>query len=510
MKNGRLAVGAISNCACQAIVFGTWFLLTPFLLQHLGQAAYGLWILASSIVAYGSLLELGISGAVIRYVAQHRARGDAEAARQLIATALRLFTLLGLVVAALGLVLAPFFPRAFHLDDEGSASAAWLIVLMALTAGVSLPCLTASAVLRALQRYDAVSLLTALGTILSAGLMMLAASNELGPIGLVAANLVATLVMQIPSIWMVNHLAPELRFGWSGGRRGMIRSVLSFSTPLFINNVAGLIQTRTDELVIGTFLPLGAVAPYAVAHRLSEVPHLMANQMLKLLPPLAAELDALGDLVRLRTLYLVGTRLTFAIATPIVVVLTGLAGPFLAIWLGEEYRAAASLVTILAVAGLIDTSQWPAGAVLQGMARHQPLASIAVVAAITNLALSMILVTPLGPIGVALGTLIPTICSCLLVILPYAARTLNLPLGVVLRSAFLPALLPAVPAIALLSLLQHTYSTSSLDLLALHAAATVVVYLAGYLGSGSTRLERQTIVNAVAVALQTARAHRKS
>ena len=46
-------VGVTSNYAGKLINLGVWFFLTPFLLRHLGASAYGLWVLVTSVAAYG-------------------------------------------------------------------------------------------------------------------------------------------------------------------------------------------------------------------------------------------------------------------------------------------------------------------------------------------------------------------------------------------------------------------------------------------------------------------------
>ncbi len=57
-------------------------LVLPFNLAHLGKAAYGLWVLTTSITAYFSVLDLGYSGALVKFVAQYRAKtGHARAER---------------------------------------------------------------------------------------------------------------------------------------------------------------------------------------------------------------------------------------------------------------------------------------------------------------------------------------------------------------------------------------------------------------------------------------------
>src|SRR4051794_36840949 len=84
----RVIIGTASNFGGQLFVFLVSFLLTPFTLRQLGSAEYGLWILLGSIVAYSSILDFGIWGTVIKYVAEYQAQGDDEGARTLLTTAL--------------------------------------------------------------------------------------------------------------------------------------------------------------------------------------------------------------------------------------------------------------------------------------------------------------------------------------------------------------------------------------------------------------------------------------
>ncbi|MBA2676981.1 MAG: hypothetical protein H0U76_01070, partial [Ktedonobacteraceae bacterium] len=60
----RVLTSTITNYIGKIIALGTWFFLTPFILHQLGTTNYGLWTLVGSMVAYGSLLDLGIGGAV--------------------------------------------------------------------------------------------------------------------------------------------------------------------------------------------------------------------------------------------------------------------------------------------------------------------------------------------------------------------------------------------------------------------------------------------------------------
>ncbi len=161
------------------------------------------------------------------------------------------------------------------------------------------------------------NLISIVGTLCSTAATVIVLLMGGGVLGVVTVNLIMTIVMQIPSIWLIHRVVPELRFGWRGSNRQLLRTVLSFSLSLFIANVAGHLQAKTDEVVIGAYLPISAVSPYNFARRLSEIVQVLTEQFMKVILPLASTLHAENDQARLRSLYLVSTRLTLAIFLPL-------------------------------------------------------------------------------------------------------------------------------------------------------------------------------------------------
>jgi O-antigen/teichoic acid export membrane protein len=488
----RVSRSTASNFIGKLITLGAGFVLTPFILHQLGATHYGLWALVGSVVAYGSLLDLGIAGAVIKYVAEYRATGEHDQAHSLVATALRLYALLGLIAVALSVVLALLFPHLFNVLPHERAMATALVLLAGISVGISIPCTLSVAVLRGLQRFDLVNLISSIGTLLSLTAIVAVLLLGGGVLGMVVVNIPVVLVMQGVSIRFINRTAPELRFGWRGAKRSWVRTILSFSSSLFVIDLATRLQTKTDEMVIGAFLPISSITPYSLALRLSEIAQILADQFIKVLLPLASELHAEDDRSRLRSLYIASTRLTLAICLPVGCVLVILARAILGVWVGESYTHHAHLVAILTLASLIVTSQWPAGAILQGMARHRLLAVTSTCSALANLALSIALLHPFGLTGVALGTLIPTATECLGFILPYATRVIGVSATEALKEIFLPALLPAIPLVILLYVLQQAIEPSSLLSIMVMAGSGVLVYMLGYLSVGASQVERQT------------------
>jgi O-antigen/teichoic acid export membrane protein len=494
----------VSNSIGTILNLGTWFLLTPFILSQLGATLYGLWILVGSVVAYGWLLDLGIAGAVTKYTAEYRAAGRPETARSLIATALWLYTGVGIVIFIASALFAPVFPRLFNVAPSEQSTAFWLVLLSGMGVGVMIPCATATAVLRGLQRFDLINLIGITATLLSAGATVVVLRWGGGPVGLVLVGIAVTLLAQVPSVWLIYRIAPELRFGWRGASRDQLRAVTSYSSSLFVMNLGGHLETKTDEIVIGAFLPISAVTPYNLARRLSMLPQTLTDQFLTLLLPMASEAHA-TDPPRLRSLYILSTRVTLAISLPAGLTLIILAPDVLSAWVGAAYADYAYLVWILVIAGLIDTSQWPAGSILQGMVRHRPLAVMTIGAGVANVGLSVLLVNRLGLMGVALGTLIPTTIVCLGFVTPYAMRVIGVRAADMYHQVLRPALVPAVPMGIVVYILRDVTHPSSIIVLLLVAAAGPPVYLAVYLGMGANELERDVCRSALASAVHRAK-----
>ena len=488
----RLVSGTFYNYTTQIITLAIGFFLTPFILNHLGAAQYGLWILVGSFVTYGQLLDLGITSAVIKYTPEFLARGETGEAQKLIATALQIYAAMGLLAIGISVAIAPVFPTLFNVPPDERATASWVVLVMGVIVGIELPGLTVYSVLRGLQRHDLLNLLNIISTLLialSTVVVLLLGGNLLI---MLLLNLPVILLMQIPAIIMVNRLVPGLKFTWRGASRQMVRKIIGFSSSIFVTQVGGRLQSRTDEFVISAALPISAVTPYSIARRLSEISQIFTLQFMKVLMPLASELHAESDIARLRSLYKNSSRLALVLFLPFGIVLTMLARQVLTLWVGPAYAGYDYLVLILTLNGLALMSQWPAGSVLQGIARHRLLAVTSLGSGLMNLVLSIILVQPLGLTGVAIGSLVPTALECCCFVLPFSMRVIGISLFEMVKDVFLPAFLPAVPTVISLYLLGQWLAPTSFILTGFVAGCGVLVYMAGYLGLGASKSERET------------------
>lgn len=487
----RVLLNTLSNFTGNFVSMAGWLLVTPFILRQVGDTDFGLWMLVSSVTSYGTLLDFGVAGAITKYIAEYRATRQIEQAHILTATSLSIYSVTGLIVVLVCAVIAPALPALFNIPPEKHTLAVWLVFLSGLNVGISIPGAMAAAVLRGLQRFDLINLINIAGTLLQLTAFVAVLQMGAGILALAAIAAAVRLLKQIPSVWCIYRIAPELRFGWRGAQVQAVRTVISFSWPVFVVDVGGRLETETGAAVIGAFLPVSAVAPYSAIQKLCTIPQTAADQFLRLLLPMASELHAHQDLPRLRSLYTASTRITVAVFVSIGCSLVVFARSVLDIWLGAAYADYSQLVFILVFAGLMDIILWPAWFVLQGMARHRLPAVMSIVSGLTNLILSIVLIRHWGLTGVALATLVPTTLVGLGIVLPYALRTIQVKARTIITQAFLPAVLPAIPMVVAITVLGRAIEPSSLFALAIVTGIGFLIYLIGYLNMRASTIERQ-------------------
>lgn len=495
----RTALNTVANVGGTVVMMVTGFVMTPVILGYLGAGLYGLWAVLGAMAGYGALLDLGIAAAVTKYVAEYRARGDHDALARMVSTAAALYVALGVLALLVFAALAPVVPSVLNVPAAQRDVAVDLTRVVGVAVAVSIPAVLTTAILRGVQRFGPANLIAVTGTVLGALAAVAVIVRDAGILWLAAVAVPITVLTQIPAVVLVRRALPGLVLNvrWVTFREAL--HLLSYSWSLFVGQAVGQLHGKTDEIVIGARLPVADVTPYAVARRLSDVPQLLSAQFTKTLLPIASSAHAV-DGGRLTAVYVVGLRVSLALFIPVGLVAAVFAGPILTVWVGGEHATATLVVQILVLAGLLDTTLWPAAAVLQGMNRHRLLAAATAASGVMNLVLSLALVGPYGATGVAVGTLIPTLVEVALVVTPLTLRALGCRLTDVLRGSVLPFVIPTLLAAAVAAGARWVMGTPSLVTVAAAALAVCAVFAAAFLASPGGRTERGMVMNVVRTA----------
>lgn len=379
------------------------FLLTPYMLRHLGDPRYGMWSLTYSLIEYCWFLELGFRSATLNFVASYHAKSDRETVNSVINTSLLYFTGVGLLVVLLAFLLAPVIPAFFQVPAALQPEFRSLLMLVGLSWGLGAVFLVFQAALEGLQRFDVISRIGIGANCLrvAAWIWLLAAGH--GTLALVGVFIAIQLASYACHIWFLNRILGGLRLSWRYFSGAWLRKLSGYGKHAFLATVSLQTVTQTPPLVIGYFMPVAFVGYFNVASRLltSTISDLVIRVGL-VSSPKSAELAARGDLPGAARLTLYANRYCLLLILPLCILLGVFGRDMLALWIGAD-RAAKTmplLLPLLLGAGVI-ASQFNSSAVLYGVAGHQRFAKwFAAEAAIGVFA--MVAVAPrFGAVGVA-------------------------------------------------------------------------------------------------------------
>jgi O-antigen/teichoic acid export membrane protein len=486
----RLVANVVGSSLGQFSTAIVGLVLTPLLIRQLGNEAFGLWVLAGSLLGFVGLLDLGVASAVVKYVAEFEARDDHQAAREAVSTAFAIHLLLGLVAGCLVLLGGNIGLGHLGIDDALMPPARTTLAIVALTLGVSLPLDLLGALLLGYQRYDLANGVNVAATVGSAAASAAVVLSGGGLVELALVSLCTSVTSDLLKFALARSVSPHLRLSPRFIRRGRMREILRLSFWLSFFKLALRFFDHADAVLIGFFLSAAAITPYTIGMKLASGVSYISGPMVNVFFPLSSSLQARYDRRGLHRLLIEGTRLALALTLPAVLFLLVFGHAVVERWVGPGHEASEPILAAFLAIYLLGTVQQTAATILRGIGRPEALTLVVVAEGASNLALSIVLIPRLGILGAALGTLLPSVVSCIAVIPWLACRSVRLSPWQFFRQSVVPPCIPVPPLLAALWLAAGLLSAPSVPTLLATAALSALLYAALYLGLGVGAADR--------------------
>jgi len=384
-----------------AMVTGLW--LTPFLLRHLGQHDYGLWLVGMQTLSYLVLMDFGVVAILPRstaYATGHAISGVAgHDLAEIIGRTARIVLyqtpLVGMGAIAVW-VLVPMGPAI-----RGP------ILLAMLGFTLLFPLRIFQAVLHGLQETPYLNKLQIASWITSTALMIVLVLAGLGLYSLAIGWVAGQLVTSILSFFRLKSDFPDvLPARLPKLHRKELFQSLTSGTWVSISQIAQALVSGTDYLIIGKILGASAVVPYACTQKLIMV---LANQPHTIMEMAAPGLSQMKTSESRENIYRVCSALTLGMLTAsgaMVCVILAVNHSFVSWWLGEK-QFGGSWLTV-AFAGTLLLRQWNTTAVFTifSLGHERRISITTLVDGVVSLGAGFVLVKWLGPIGASLGSIL--------------------------------------------------------------------------------------------------------
>lgn len=323
----------------------------PILIRSLGEAAFGLYVLATSLSGTLAFLDLGISAATLKFVAESTARGDRERFSKIVQTSFIFYGSVGLSGAIILWYSSPFLVKLFSVEPGLTMEGTWAFRISAIQFSIFFLNTVFLSIFKGVQRFDLSSLsLTLLSVLTYGGGILIAMYTSLGLVGITGASLVANLMSLALSGYLAKQIFREHGISFKNSRPTfeVFRNMFSFSSILTLNSLANFMLYQIQRYLIGILLGPAAVSAYQVAMTIPSKAHSVVNAVTETLFPLAS---ATKNLQNLRATYLKMLIASLCIAALALLPLAVCSDLLLLLWMGTPAGSETGrLIPILAAA----------------------------------------------------------------------------------------------------------------------------------------------------------------
>ena len=238
--------------------------------------------------------------------------------------------------------------------------------------------------------------------------------------------------MQIMNWFVISHFArrlrPDIKIDMRDANRDSAKKLYGYGSANVISGLGDLLLFRTGEVLAAIFIGPAAVTYYAIAGTLLEYLQKLVFTMASTLHPFSSAKQASGDERSLQAVALVGTKLSFLIALPVIAGIVIFGHEFIAAWMGASYAdLAGPLLMAMALGRLFWIAQSGTFQILLGAGRHQQAMIINVLTGVLSFLGGLIAIQKHGLVGMTIGAAIPVIVMHGIVTPVYAMRTLKIP-----------------------------------------------------------------------------------
>lgn len=438
----RIAKGAAIYFIGTIFGLGIGFVTRILVIRYLTPSEFGIlslsWVVFSIVC---TIVALGIPEALTRQASYFIGKGEAEKAKAIFKISTYLLSVSGIASAFILFLFSNNIADFFKMKDLH-----WTLRIFS----IAIPFAVTNALLLAVFRtYERADVKVIFGDVIP-NLLKLIFITLIVLLGLSFYFVVWMYILPIILTWilLVIYSLNRIDFKTSEKTIKYVKILISFSIPLFIQTVLGMIIVWTDTLMIGYYLKSSDVGLYNGARPIANLMQNVLGAVGFLYFPIISQLYAQGKIKEIGRTYAVITKWLMSAILPVFLVI--LLFPKTVLWLlySKDYVQAYQVLRILAVGFFVHVMLGPNGLTLLAMGETKIITVTGFVGAVLNFVMNMLFIPVMGINGAALA-------SALTYAVTNAIVSLRLYCGYKIHPFTKNYIKPAVLSIAVAMLIYH-------------------------------------------------------
>lgn len=478
MKN-QLKIGAILSYVniLAGLIVGLGY--TPIMIRLLGQSEFGLYSLIGSLVAYLSVLDMGLGNTIVRYVSRNRAVGDKRSESELNGLFLAIYSIIGLITLIVGSILYFNVDNMFGatLSADQIERAKVMMILLIFNIAISFPLSVFASLMQAYERFIFLRIFNIISVLLKPIIALPFLFMGYGAVTLVVTATIVNIACLFTNVYYCFKYL-DIHFSRGHFEKAFLYEISGYAFFIFLNAIMDKIYWGTGQFILGMVSGTIQVAIYAIAMQFMNMYMQFSNAISGVLLPKVTMMVANGATkIELTNLMIKIGRLQYIVIGYILVMFFLVGKEFIYLWAGENYLSAYLMILILMIGLLIALVQNAGIAILQAMNLNRYRMTAYTIVAVINIFTSVILAKMYGGLGCAISIAVALLISTGLIMNRYYHKHIGIDIPL-----FWKNIIHMMPSAFILIILVEIFQMNiSLEYSWLYFVIKVVIYTLIYM-----------------------------
>lgn len=238
--------------------------LTPFMIRKLGNADYGLYTLIGSLIAYVSVLDLGLNNTIIRFVSRYRTLKDKKGEENFLAITMAIYAFISVLILLIGLVAFQNLNLIFSkLTVVEMDKAKIMFIVLIFNLAITLPGGAFTAIANAYEHFVFPRALLLSKYLLRAVLLVFVLLLGGDSLSVVYLDTIVNLLIISISIYYV-FIKLKVKIKLYLFESILIKQIFRYSFWIFVFAIVGQLQWQSGQIILGIKSGTKEVAVYGV------------------------------------------------------------------------------------------------------------------------------------------------------------------------------------------------------------------------------------------------------
>lgn len=370
------------------------FLYIPILLHYVGKSEYGLYQLMGSLIAYFSVMDFGLTSAVIRFYAKYRALNDKKGMENILALSLRGYGVVTLLVFSIGVLCYYFLDSAFGaaMTVTELAEAKEIFLLLLFNIVITLSTMIFRAVINAHEKFLFLKGLETVQLVMQPVLVICVLQHYPSAFSVAAVQTGINLFLVLSRIYYCFRVL-QVRIHFYKWDTELFHEFKRLALSVFVVSLIDQVFWKTNQIILGVFQGTASVAVYSVASLIYMNYMALSTAISGVYLPHITEMVAKGEPAeQLSALFIRIGRWQYYLLALVASGFIVFGKQFIAIWVGPGFEDAYGITLLIILPFTIDLIQNIGLAILQALNRYEIRARIYFFTGVFNLVLAV----PLG------------------------------------------------------------------------------------------------------------------